>query len=75
MLILIAFVGAAIVAMVLWKAMSSARAGSESFRAQPPPHRQATGPVRPRVTGPDDDPEFLRRLSEQVRRPDDPPSS
>jgi hypothetical protein len=67
-LFLIAFVGAAIVALVLWKAMNSARAGI----AEAPPQRQATGPVRRRVAGPDDDPEFLRQLSEQVRRPEDP---
>ena len=69
MLILVAFIGAAIVALVLWRAMNTARAGV----AEPPPRRQATGPVR-RVAGPDDDPEFLRRLSEQVRRQDEPPS-
>ena len=70
MLILVALIGAAIVALVLWRAMSSAKAGI----AEPPPRRQATGPVR-RIAGPDDDPEFLRRLSEQVRRRDDPPAS
>jgi hypothetical protein len=69
MLILVAFIGAAIVALVLWRAMNTARAGI----AEPPPRRQATGPVR-RVAGPDDDPEFLRRLSEQVRRQDEPPA-
>lgn len=68
MLFLIAFVGAAIVAMVLWKAMNTAREGM----AEPPPRRQPTGAAR-RVAGPDDDPDFLRRLSEQVRRPDENP--
>ncbi|SHL14766.1 hypothetical protein SAMN05443637_11962 [Pseudonocardia thermophila] len=69
MLILVALIGAAIVALVLWRAMHSARAGI----AEPPPRRQATGPVR-RIAGPDDDPEFLRRLAEQVRRQqNDPP--
>lgn len=68
MLFLIAFIGAVIVAVVLWKAMSSARTGTPL----PPPHRQPTGPVRSRVTGPDDDPEFLSKLAEQMRRKDDP---
>lgn len=69
MLILVALIGAVIVALVLWRAMNTARAGM----AEPPPRRQATAPVR-RIAGPDDDPEFLRRLSEQVRRQDDPPA-
>ena len=70
MLILVAFIGAAIVALVLWRAMNSARAGL----SEPPPRRQPTGPVR-RIAGPDDDPEFLRRLAEQVRKQDEPPTS
>jgi hypothetical protein len=69
MLLLVAFIGAAIVALVLWRAMNSARAGVSE-----PPRRQATGPVR-RIAGPDDDPEFLRRLAEQVRRQDEPPAT
>jgi hypothetical protein len=31
--------------------------------------------VRPRVSGPDDDPDFLRKLDENVRRRDDPPTA
>jgi hypothetical protein len=70
MLFLIAFVGAAIIALVLWKAMNSSRS------AAPPPTRRAPsqqGP-RPRVSGPDDDPDFLRQLDEKVKRRDDPPA-
>ena len=69
MLFLIAFVGAAIIALVLWKAMNSSRG------VAPPPTRRAPqqGP-RPRVSGPDDDPEFLRQLDERVKRRDDPPA-
>jgi len=73
MLFLIAFVGAAIIALVLWKAMNS---GAVEF---PQPQRQrpvAGRPARPpRVSGPDDDPDFLRHLDEKVRRRDEPPSA
>ena len=71
MLFLIAFVGAAIIALVLWKAMNASRADTP-----PPPtvRRPTRGAVRPRVSGPDDDPDFLRKLDERVRRRDDPPA-
>lgn len=68
MLFLIAFVGAAIIALVLWKAMSTVRGESP-----PPGERPVPGPARPRVSGPDDDPDFLRQLDERVKRQDDPP--
>lgn len=66
MLFLIAFIGAAVIALVLWKAMNTARAEFP----QPP---RTAGPSRPRVSGPDDDPDFLRQLDERVKRRDDPP--
>ena len=69
MLFLIAFVGAAIIALVLWKAMNSSRSVA-------PPHARRTpqqGP-RPRISGPVDDPDFLRQLDERVKRKDDPPA-
>jgi len=71
MLFLIAFVGAAVVALVLWKAMNTAQPDGG-----PPPRRQYTGPARPRprVSGPDVAIEFLRQLDEKVRRRDDPTS-
>ena len=71
MLFLIAFVGAAIIALVLWKAMNTSRGD-----APPPvgPRQQPQGPARPRVSGPDDDPDFLRQLDEKVKRRDDPPT-
>ena len=70
MLFLIAFVGAAIIAMVLWKAMNSSRGET------PPPvlRPRQPGQARPRVSGPDDDPDFLRQLDERVKRRDDPPA-
>jgi hypothetical protein len=73
MLFLIAFVGAAIIALVLWKAMNS---GAVEF-PQPPQRRgPVAGPSRaPRVSGPDDDPDFLRQLDEKVRKRDEPPGA
>jgi hypothetical protein len=72
MLFLIAFVGAAIIALVLWKAMNS---GAVEF-PQPQRQRPVIRPTRPsRVSGPDDDPDFLRQLDEKVRRRDEPPGA
>jgi hypothetical protein len=68
MLFLIAFVGAAIIALVLWKAMNSGGAELPQPRRRP-----VAGTSRPPVSGPDDDPDFLRQLDEKVRRRDDPP--
>lgn len=69
MLFLIAFVGAAVIALVLWRAMNAARAEAPGVPGRPVP-----GPARPRVSGPDDDPDFLRQLDERARRREDPPA-
>ena len=69
MLFLIAFVGAAIIALVLWKAMNSSRTPVPPPTRRTPPHG-----ARPRASGPDDDPDFLRQLDERVKRRDDPPA-
>lgn len=53
---LLAAVGALIVAVLLWRAFGPERIGVSSRRA----------PVAP-----DDDPDFLRKLSEQQRRRDE----
>jgi hypothetical protein len=71
MLFLIAFVGAAVIALVLWRAMNTA--GAEIPRQQP--GRPQAPPPRMRVSGPDDDLDFLRQLDEKVKRRDDPPSA
>jgi len=69
-LFLIALVGAAIVALVLWRTMNTVRADAPGpVRAHP------SQPARPRVHGPDDDPDFLRQLGENLRRREDPPTS
>ena len=70
MLFLIAFVGAAIIALVLWKAMNASRSDAPPVARRP----HSPGPGRPRVSGPDDDPDFLRQLDEKVKRRDDPPT-
>jgi len=59
---------AAIIALVLWKAMNASR-------SVPPPATRRTPPAgRARASGPDDDPDFLRQLDEKVKRRDDPPA-
>lgn len=66
MLFLIAFVGAAVIALVLWRAMNTGTGDVTEVPARPL--------VRPRVNGPDDDPDFLRQLDERARRQDEPPA-
>jgi hypothetical protein len=66
MLFLIAFLGAAVIALVLWRAMNT----TSGDVAETP----TRAPARPRANGPDDDPEFLRQLDERVRRREDPPA-
>jgi hypothetical protein len=73
MLFLIAFVGAAIIALVLWKAMNATRSDTPIDTLRPPTRRPPQAP-RARATGPDDDPDFLRQLDERVKRRDDPPT-
>ncbi len=70
MLFLIAFVGAAVIALVLWRAMNTAGADVTSHQQA----RPEAPPPRPRVSGPDDDADFLRQLDEKVKRRDDPPA-
>jgi hypothetical protein len=70
-LFLIAVIGAAVIALVLWKAMNAASRAEGQLPQRRPPAR----PVPPTVSGPDDDPEFLRQLDEKVRRRDEPPSA
>jgi hypothetical protein len=68
MLFLIAFGCAAILALVLWKAMNSSRSDARPLTRRP------QGAGRARASGPDDDADFLRQLAEKVRRRDDPPA-
>jgi len=63
MLFLIVLVGVVLVGLLVWKALSLQREGMPDRSA--PPSRQ--------VTGPDDDPEFLRQLGQRFRADEDPP--
>lgn len=57
MLYVLAAIGAIAVVVLLWRA----------FIARP----ESVAPRRTRSLAPDDDPDFLRRLNEKRRRPDD----
>ncbi|MDV6012645.1 hypothetical protein [Haloechinothrix sp. LS1_15] len=52
---LLAAIGVIIIAVLLWKALSSDRLGNTPTRKAAP-------------VAPDDDPDFLRKLSEEQRR-------
>jgi hypothetical protein len=67
-LYLVAFAGAAVIAFLLWRAMNSDRAEIPRGSSAP---RASGAPRAPRPTGPDDDPDFLRSLDEDLRRPED----
>lgn len=56
MIYLLALIGALTIAVLLWRAFGPERVGVSSRRT----------PVAP-----DDDPDFLRKLGEEKRRPDD----
>jgi len=56
MLYLFAAIGIVAIAVLLWRAFAPARVHA--------------GTTRPRSIAPDDDPDFLRSLGEQNRRPD-----
>ena len=73
MLFLILLLGAAVVAVLLVRTLRSEQMAADR---QPRPELPwATGQKteKPRTTGPDDDPDFLRQLDEKVRNQDDPP--
>lgn len=53
---LLATVGLVIVAMLVWRAVSPSQVGAGARR---------------RPMAPDDDPDFLRKLGEQIKRRDD----
>lgn len=52
----LAMAGLVIVSILIWRAISPKRVGAGARR---------------RPVAPDDDPDFLRRLGEQIKRPDD----
>ncbi|MFP5019687.1 hypothetical protein [Pseudonocardia phyllosphaerae] len=75
MLFLILLVGAAVVAVLLVRTLRTEQMSSEasSYRPDLPWPTSGQRAERPRATGPDDDPEFLRELGERVRNQDEPP--
>ena len=77
MLFLFVLFGAAIIAVLLWRTLRSEQqmaADPEQPRPEAP-WSGLTRAARPRASGPDDDPEFLRQLDERVRGHEDPPQS
>ncbi|SDE81729.1 hypothetical protein [Pseudonocardia oroxyli] len=70
MLYLVAFVGAAVIAFLLWRAMNGDRAEIPRGTSAP---RASDVPRKPRPTGPDDDADFLRSLDTNLRKPDEGP--
>ncbi|GAA4557386.1 hypothetical protein [Pseudonocardia xishanensis] len=72
LLYVVAFAGAAVIALLLWRAMNGDRAEIPRGTGAP----RTSGPARrTRPTGPDDDPDFLRSLDESLRRDgEDPPA-
>ena len=81
MLFLVAMLVLVAIGVLLWKAVSAQALATGAAGEDDPP----TGPTRPpgsgrsprtRPVAPDDDPEFLRGLDEQLRRPkpEDPPA-
>jgi hypothetical protein len=65
LLYVVVFAGAAVIALLLWRAMNGDRAQIPRGGGAP---RSADAPPRSGPTGPDDDPDFLRSLDEDLRR-------
>lgn len=62
---IVAMVAAVVVGTLMWRGLS---------RQDGRPPARPTRPARPRAVAPDDDPDFLRRLGEQLRSEgEDPP--
>ncbi|TCK20208.1 hypothetical protein [Pseudonocardia endophytica] len=79
MLFLFLLIGAAIVAVLVWRTLGAEQAPSDD-RAVRSPDRPADPVSRPspppRPSGPDDDPDFLRQLDEKVKgRDEEPPGT
>jgi len=79
MLFLFLLIGAAIVAVLVWRTLGAEQAPSDdrTLRSVGRPAGSVSRPSPPpRASGPDDDPEFLRQLDEKVKgRDEEPPGS
>ncbi|ALE72087.1 hypothetical protein Ae168Ps1_2662 [Pseudonocardia sp. Ae168_Ps1] len=73
MLFLILLLGAAVVAVLLVRTLRSEQVVSDRLPRPDFPWSAGQKSERPRTTGPDDDPDFLRQLDEKVRNEEDPP--
>ncbi|ANY07283.1 hypothetical protein [Pseudonocardia sp. HH130630-07] len=72
-LFLILLLGAAVVAVLLVRTLRSEQVAADRPPRTDFPWTPGARPERPRATGPDDDPDFLRQLDEKVRNEEDPP--
>ncbi|GAA1078375.1 hypothetical protein ACFU8R_20975 [Pseudonocardia alni] len=70
---LILLVGAAVVAVLLVRTLRSEQVVSDRIPRAEFPWSSGQRAEKPRATGPDDDPDFLRELDEKVRDQEDPP--
>ncbi|RZT88527.1 hypothetical protein EV383_5470 [Pseudonocardia sediminis] len=75
MLFLFVLLGAAVFAVVLWRTLKAEQMVSDPSQTPETPWSAGTRPARPRASGPDDDPEFLKQLDEKVRGQEDPPAT
>ena len=73
MLFLFVLLGAAVFAVVLWRTLKAEQMVTDPSQRPEMPWGGTTRPAKPRASGPDDDPEFLKQLDEKVRGPEDPP--
>ncbi|MFP5069431.1 hypothetical protein ACLFMI_07175 [Pseudonocardia nantongensis] len=73
MLFLILLLGAAIVAVLLVRTLRAEQMVSDPGSRPELPWSSGQRTEKPRTTGPDDDPDFLRELDEKVRNQDEPP--
>ena len=73
MLFLILLLGAAVVAVLLVRTLRSEQMVSDRLPRPELPWAAGQKAEKPRTTGPDDDPDFLRELDEKVRNQEDPP--
>ena len=73
LLLFVAFLGAAVIALLMWRAMNREQTSDRAEIPGPGQRPPSVAPERRRATGPDDDPDFLRKLGETVKRREDPP--
>ncbi|MEQ3550427.1 hypothetical protein WIS52_08090 [Pseudonocardia nematodicida] len=73
MLFVILLLGAAVVAVLLVRTLRSEQMVSDRIPRPELPWTTGQRAEKPRATGPDDDPDFLRELDKKVRNDEEPP--